>query len=132
VKNRFQNLPFKFNLQRYTEAWNAHLNAKEGRYSTLTSDQQVFNAMSREEGQWPGLKPVELPAGFPTTRVVTAHGLLDGSTFRLGVLPVALFNPGRVGYHFPPRYFAFAVTQYAPCNRGLTLFTTLFCSQNTN
>jgi hypothetical protein len=82
--------------KKFAEAWNAHLNAKEGRYARLTSDQQVFNAMAREEGQWPGLSPHVLPAGFPTTRVLVANGLLDGSTFRLGILPVALFNPGHV------------------------------------
>ena len=82
--------------KKFAEAWNAHLNAREGRYSRLTSDQQVFNAMTRQEGSWPGLQPVQLPPGFPVTRVLTANGLLDGSTFRLGVLPVALFNPGHV------------------------------------
>ena len=82
--------------KKFAEAWNAHLNAQTGRYSRLTSDQQVFNAMSRRENQWPGLDPLELPEGFPVTRVLTANGLLDGSTFRLGVLPVALFNPGHV------------------------------------
>ena len=34
---------------------------------------------------------------FPE-RVLIANGLTDGSTFALGTLPVALFNPGRVAF----------------------------------
>ena len=94
----------------FAASWDAHLNARDGRYAALTSDQQVFNAMTRLEGEWPGLDARDdrdERAGasrddgdrraFPE-RVLIANGLTDGSTFALGTLPVALFNPGHVAF----------------------------------
>ena len=82
----------------FAKAWDHYLNQDEGRFAPLTSDQQVFNAMVRKEGQWPGLELKVLPDGFPTTRVLEGNGLLNGEVFGLGVLPVALFQPGHVAF----------------------------------
>ena len=86
------------NAKAFAEAWNDNLNQDEGRFAPLTSDQQVFNAMVRREGHWPGLELKALPDGFPVTRVLVGNGLPNGEAFNLGVLPVALFQPGHVAF----------------------------------
>ena len=86
------------NAKAFAEAWNDNLNQDEGRFAPLTSDQQVFNAMVRREGHWPGLDLKALPDGFPVTRVLVGNGLPNGEAFNLGVLPVALFQPGHVAF----------------------------------
>ena len=54
------------NAKAFAEAWNDNLNQDQGRFAPLTSDQQVFNAMVRREGHWPGLDLKALPDGFPS------------------------------------------------------------------
>lgn len=99
------------NAKAFAKAWLAHLSAtdKSNRFSQLTSDQQVFNAMTRKQGVWPGLELWVGGSGgdgseqlvYPT-RVLTASlggESFDGvSTFNLGILPVATFQPGHVGF----------------------------------
>jgi hypothetical protein len=89
VKNRFQNSPFKCNLQRYTAAVAYRVS------STLLS--RGFDALERGAGGVGGV-PREW------------HAPLGGFSF------------GCLALLFPE------VTYQA----GLALFTTLFCSQNTN
>lgn len=113
----------------FAKAWSWHLSATVGsrndRYARLTSDQQVFNAMTRRENEWPGIDPVDHHTEVPgvvdaPTRVLEASlGLpndetIDGfKTFELGVLPVAAFQPGHVAFlqkvhEMDPRDVAFA------------------------
>lgn len=81
----------------WAKQWNLHLSATDGRFHRLTSDQQVFNAMSRKENAWPGLEVMRMD-GTRTLgpkenkRVLVAA---EGDTL-LGVFPVAKFNPGHV------------------------------------
>lgn len=81
----------------WAKQWNLHLSATDGRFHRLTSDQQVFNAMSRKENAWPGLEVMRMD-GTQTLgpkenkRVLVAA---EGDTL-LGVFPVAKFNPGHV------------------------------------
>ena len=89
----------------FAASWDAHLNAREGRYAALTSDQQVFNAMTRREGRWPGLETradgdgrAKRVGDRVAGSVLIANGLTDGSTFLLGTLPDALVNPGHVAF----------------------------------
>ena len=101
----------------FAKAWRRHLGATarsdNARFAHLTSDQQVFNAMTRRENEWPGLDPVDFHAEAPEdveapTRVLEAGlGLssddpsasVDGfRAFKLGVLPVAAFQPGHVAF----------------------------------
>ena len=98
----------------FAKAWLRHLGATgNSRFAHLTSDQQVFNAMTRREGEWPGLDPIDHHAEAPEalggpTRVLEAGlGLpsddagasVDGfRAFKLGVLPIATFQPGHVAF----------------------------------
>ena len=43
--------------ERFAAAWYERLARPTGRFASLTSDQQVFNAMVRAEGRWPGIEP---------------------------------------------------------------------------
>lgn len=82
----------------WAKQWNVHLSATDGRFHRLTSDQQVFNAMSRKENAWPGLEVMRMDGTHNTLgpkenkRVLVAA---EGDTL-LGVFPVAKFNPGHV------------------------------------
>ena len=99
----------------FAKAWSWHLSATVGsrndRYARLTSDQQVFNAMTRRKDEWPGIDPVDHHTEVPgvvnaPTRVLEAilglsndEAAFDGfKTFKLGVLPVAAFQPGHVAF----------------------------------
>ena len=88
-------------------------NENDARFARLTSDQQVFNAMTRRENEWPGLDPVdhhtEVPGDVSAPSRVLEAGLglpvddasanVDGfRAFKLGVLPVAAFQPGHVAF----------------------------------
>lgn len=88
-------------------------NENDARFARLTSDQQVFNAMTRREDEWPGLDPVdhhtEVPGDVSAPSRVLEAGLglpvddasanVDGfRAFKLGVLPVAAFQPGHVAF----------------------------------
>lgn len=92
---------------------NGEVSENDARFARLTSDQQVFNAMTRRENEWPGLDPVDHHTEVPgdvsvPTRVLEAGlGLplddasanVDGfRAFKLGVLPVAAFQPGHVAF----------------------------------
>jgi arabinosyltransferase len=82
---------------RWAKQWNVHLSATDGRFHRLTSDQQVFNAMSRKENAWPGLEQMKMESKKTfgpneNKRVLVAA---ENDTL-LGVFPVAKFNPGHV------------------------------------
>jgi hypothetical protein len=89
----------------FAGAWAEHLGAQNGSFAKLTSDQQVFNAMVRAPGSWPGLAA----AAPPPSRLLAPAG----GGFALGVFPTALFRPGHV--HFvqhapsPPDALPYAV-----------------------
>ena len=81
----------------WAKQWNVHLSATDGRFHRLTSDQQVFNAMSRKENAWPGLEVMRMDqtqrlGPNENKRVLVAA---EGDTL-LGVFPVAKFNSGHV------------------------------------
>ena len=93
----------------FAKAWHHFLSATHGtehRFARLTSDQQVFNAMIRREGQWPGLELLVRHGNkgekdYPTRVLIASLGgeKFDGvESFNLGVLPVATFQPGHVGF----------------------------------
>lgn len=76
--------------------WWTHLTATSGPYAKLTSHQQVFNKMVRQENAWPGLDV--RPGASERTRVlVSGSALSSGNTFALGILPLRLFTNGH-GY----------------------------------
>ena len=77
--------------------WARNLQAKDGAYSKLTTHQQVFNKMAREENSWPGLDVA--PGASAKTRVLQSGSPLQstGSPFAIGALPLRLFVNGH-GY----------------------------------
>jgi hypothetical protein len=77
--------------------WARNLQAKDGAYSKLTTHQQVFNKMAREENAWPGLDVA--PGASAKTRVLQSGSPLPstGSPFAIGALPLRLFVNGH-GY----------------------------------
>lgn len=76
--------------------WWTHLTATSGPYAKLTSHQQVFNRMVRQENAWPGLDV--RPGSSERTRVLESGApLSSGETFALGVLPLRFFANGH-GY----------------------------------
>ena len=78
--------------KQFLDDWITHLSAKTGKYSKMTTHQQVVNAMVRKG--WPGLDPIQ--EGF--TRVLQSGAPLSNGRFlKLGVLPLRLFANGH-GY----------------------------------
>mmetsp|Transcript_25618 Transcript_25618/g.35387 ORF Transcript_25618/g.35387 Transcript_25618/m.35387 type:complete len:688 (-) Transcript_25618:168-2231(-) len=79
----------------FADAWYENLVIGQGRYGPLTSDQQVFNMMMREEGKWPGVKVLNNPD--PKGRLVEAaepkHPRGDGNV-KVATLPLTLFANG--------------------------------------
>jgi len=80
--------------------WLMHLSATSGRFASLTTHQQVINAMARKQDSWPGLEPfgdAGADTASPTRVLESGAPLSTGQSFKLGVLPLKLFTNGH-GY----------------------------------
>ena len=78
--------------------WLKHLSATSGRFASLTTHQQVINAMARAPDNWPGIEPIgDASVTSPTRVLESGSPLSTGQSFKLGVLPLKLFTNGH-GY----------------------------------
>jgi len=84
--------------QLFAKTWSDNVNspARGTRFAGDTSDQQVFNHMHRDPKYWPGIKGVQGEHTMRTYYEEEGH-VAARQGFRLGALPMALFQNGH-GY----------------------------------